>query len=139
MLFDIPKDDSDRAGRQIVQALRRAAHALGWRTCQNRTTRCAVDGDNRSKLAKAASSAGAEVPLALGRAMMIARAVGPAIARGLAQDEDRVGPVAGHQPVRGFDRHPAEHGKRSHRLLEFLSLANSASSVSLSCRSDAAR
>ena len=45
------------------------------RTCQKRTTRCAVDGDSFSKLANAASSEAAELPLRLGRDRMIARAV----------------------------------------------------------------
>ncbi len=30
---------------------RHATLSSGWRTCQNRTTRCAVDGDSFSKLA----------------------------------------------------------------------------------------
>ena len=46
----------------------------------------------------------------------------PAVAGRFAEDEDRVGPVAAHQPVGSLDRHAAQQRQRGHRLLELLVL-----------------
>src|SRR4051794_11209085 len=45
---------------------------------------------------------------------------GPAVIRGLAENEDRIGPIARHQAVRGLDRYAAQHRNRSDRFLEVL-------------------
>ena len=128
LLSDLSTDDDVVCGAQA--ALLRPAS----RTCQNRTTRCAVAGDSRSKLAKALSSDWLDdVPLPPGRAVMIAPTVGQP--QPAALQRIRIG--SGRSPAirRSTTSIGTPHSTRQRRdrLLEFaVCLAKSTSAASSS-------